>query len=83
MTLVQHNEQLVLEKNQLAQVAEGRLGLLGVVALNHGERKKDGSTVYRLSKSAISKLEGHHVSIRTLKSGAVVIEVAPVEENDA
>lgn len=81
MTLAHHNEQLTLEKNHLARVAESRLGLLGVVALQHGEQKKDGKTVYRITKAAIEKFDGMGVSARTLKSGSIVIEVSPAEES--
>lgn len=80
MTLAHHNEQLTLEKNQLAQIAESRLGLLGVLALQHGKRKAGGKIEYRLSKAAINQIDGRGVSMQTLKSGVIVITVTPVED---
>ena len=68
-------ERLTLEKHQLLNIAQERLVLIGLLALLHGEKKKDGRIEYRISKSKLNAIEGYSVNLRGLKSGSLVITV--------
>lgn len=72
-------EQLSLEKAQAQAIARSRLGILGVLALEHGTQKEDGRIELRISRAEINELEGHSVNQRSLKRGGVVITVTPVD----
>ncbi len=73
-------EELVVKK-RLAQAETQRLlGLVGVFALQHGVSDSNGGIEYRLTKAKISKIDGRHVGVRSLKTGGVVITVKEADD---
>lgn len=77
-TVEQHNERLTIEKAQLRQVAESRLGVLGAAAVLFGKEQADGFEL-RLTKAQLAKIAGRRVAIRELKRGGLVVEVTELE----
>lgn len=80
MTVEAHNERLTLEKAQLHQVAESRLGILGAIALIHGETKKDGSIELRLTKSKLEAINGYSVRLDQAGKGGLRITLRELEQ---
>ncbi len=68
-------EELVVEKRQAQAEVQRLLGLVGVLALQHGASSSSGGVEYRLTKAKIAKIDGRHVGVRVLKTGGVVITV--------
>lgn len=75
-------EQLVIDKAHVAQVAHTRLGIIGALALLHGNRKKSGVVELRLTKAQVGAVNNHGVRVRSLKRGGLVIEVREFEEEE-
>lgn len=69
-------EQLSIEKAQLRAQAQSLLTMLAVVALAQGKPNKKGNVEYRLTRSQVNRINGRAVTVHTLKSGVVVVEVA-------
>ena len=67
-------EELVLEKRQAQAQAQQLLAIVTALSVAHGT-DKNGGIEYRLSKAAQNKANGHAVTIKTLKTGAMVITV--------
>ncbi len=74
-------EELVLAKLAAQQESQRLLALVGVLALQHGGSvDSNGAIEYRLTKAKVSKIEGHGIDIRSLKTGGVVITVKKAED---
>ncbi len=78
MNTEQHLERLVMEKETMRNNIMGLLRVIGILAETHGKPAKDAMT-YRLAKGKLDKFDGQ-VNIRTLKTGALVIEVREAED---
>ncbi|MGD2100818.1 MAG: hypothetical protein PVG83_01150 [Acidimicrobiia bacterium] len=80
MTIEEHNERLVLEKAQAQQAAHKRLGVLGMVALRHGDQTEDGTVILQLESEDVSRVDGHHVTLAGRADGGLVVTVRPVAD---
>lgn len=72
-------EQFAIEKAQATQIAHARLGVVGAFTLAHGELQDDGSVTYRLPKTALDAVTGHHVNLEPAGKGGMKITVRKVE----
>ena len=72
-------EELVIGKRMAEQRIQHMLNILGALVMNSSTKTEDTHQL-RVSKAALSKLDGHHVAIRSLKAGGVVITVKEAED---